>query len=227
MSKKSFILLALVINLTICISLCVLLLTGKAGKTDSGIMKNSENRQIDKEVDDTASQNEMASERPSNQAIVNIEDTTVLTEESGSDHHDSSDDNSNFADGNHQEDHTESEKIVEEQVETDTTPYNYKNDKPKETSNENDEHHDEQSEGRDLDENGEENETVEVGGTVAYLLGGCNIRSYRDVGDNIIGYANEGESYQIEPSQCTESWVAVYIDDTTIGYIATSYCSIE
>ena len=73
----------------------------------------------------------------------------------------------------------------------------------------------------------DETETVEVTGTLAYLRGGCNIRSYRNVADNIIGYASEGQTYRIEPSQCTASWVAIYVDDTTIGYIAADFCHIE
>ncbi len=208
LSKKSFILLALIINLTICITLCIVLFTGTAGKIAENNIKDEGKENSENIQENIPDEKESTSERPSNQAIVNIEDATI-PEEENSDNADSTGENG-------------SESIVEMQVETDTIPYNYKNDN-EEMAND----IDHQSENAQTGIVEDETETVEVTGTLAYLRGGCNIRSYRNVADNIIGYASEGQTYRIEPSQCTASWVAIYVDDTTIGYIAADFCHIE
>lgn len=222
MSKKSFILLALIINLTICITLCIVLFTGTAGKIAENNIKDEGKENSENIQENIPDEKENTSERPSNQAIVNIEDATI-PEEENSDNADSTGENG-------------SESIVEMQVETDTIPYNYKNDNEEMANDidheenvhdENEQIVDSQSENAQTGIVEDETETVEVTGTLAYLRGGCNIRSYRNVADNIIGYANEGQTYRIEPSQCTASWVAIYVDDTTIGYIAADFCHIE
>ena len=247
MSKKSFVLLALIMNTTICITLCIVLFTGTAGKISRNNIDNND-VENSKSLSDHERETEKEShaERPSNQAIVNIEDATMPGEEieTVDDAISEGENGDTIPEENTSEDETDpnvsndSESIVEVRVESDTTPYNYKNNHQEETT-------DPIDEGGSVNENGGQNgdaqggnneageiieddtDPVPVNGTIAYLRGGCNIRSYRNVADNIIGYANEGETYRIEPSKCTATWVAIYVDDTTIGYLAADFCRIE
>ncbi|MDE7431307.1 MAG: SH3 domain-containing protein, partial [Lachnospiraceae bacterium] len=102
-------------------------------------------------------------------------------------------------------------KIIESQVSADTPPVTYKN-----TENEN---------------QTTSAETTSVGipfsGTTAVINSSCNIRSSADVRGNVIGTANAGTSYRIDPAKCNSDWIAIYLDDTTIGYISTIFCSVN
>ncbi len=203
MSRRSFIITALVVNLTICITLCIVMFTGNESKANDNVREDEEAI--------------LSETRPGNQSIVNIEDISEVM----------SGDEDNIG-----QDESTTEKLIESQVQTDTQPYNYKS----ETSDENliqgsGQREEETAQPLTTEpqssEQIKEEQTVAVNGTVAVVKNGCNIRSDRDVGNNIMGTARAGDRYNIEPSGCTKHWIAIYVSDGQIGYISTTFCDIE
>lgn len=191
MSRKSFILTALIINLTICVTLCIVVFTGGNGNNGTG---NHSGRA------------EVTVEEDSGKTTADKSEGITLPEET-----DTTEEGSRPQQGDSNGGVTEKEtstKMIESQVETDTQPINYKN--PETTS-------------------GQET-TAGNGaytGTTAVINSSCNIRSSADVGGNVIGTAGAGASYRIEPTKCDSNWIAIYLDDSTLGYISTSFCSVN
>lgn len=197
-SRKSFIITALIINLTICLTLCIVIFTDR--NRNDGIKNDSDK--------DRVSQIENSGN------IVMEHDETTLSEPVDTIEGNSSSEQGAYHDNENGEETTE--KIIESQVAPDTQPITYKN----------------------VDKNGQTTvptlsgettpiETTSFIGTMAVINNSCNIRSSADVGGNVVGTANAGASYRIESSKCNSSWVAIYLDDSTLGYISTSFCSIS
>lgn len=201
MSRKSFIITALIINLTICLTLCIVMFTDR-NRNDS-TEKNSDKIKINQE------------ENSGDIIMDNSEtETTTLSEKS---------DNTESSRGSGQEgtqgsmiEGETTTKIIESQVGTDTQPITYKRE-------------DDSGETTSPPSPGQINpvETTPFTGTMAVINSSCNIRSNADVGGNVIGTANAGTSYRIEPTKCNSNWVAIYLDDSTLGYISTTFCSVS
>lgn len=201
MSRKSFIITALIINLTICLTLCVVLFTDK-DKT----VRNEDGSNVVEDIQE--------------------DDTTTLPvptiQENSSDvfmEHNTMDinDNENTTDSQNETVEGETTKIVESQVASETQPITYKN-------------------------NGEttlpvinieqettlpQEPTVVVNGTTATIKSSCNIRSSADVGGNVVGTAGAGNTYSIDTTRCTGNWIAIQLENGTVGYVAASYCNIQ
>lgn len=191
MSRKSFILTALIINLTICVTLCIVVFTGRNGNNGTG---------------DHSDRAEVIVEEDSGNNTADKSEGITLPEKT-----DTTEEGSRLQQGDSNSGVTEKEtsaKMIESQVETDTPPINYKNG---ETTT------------------GQETTAGNIAytGTTAVINSSCNIRSSTDVGGNVIGTAGAGSSYRIEPSKCDSNWVAIYLDDSTLGYISTAFCSIN
>lgn len=171
MSRKSFIITALIINLTICLTLCIVLFTDK-------------NRNYsEKESVDSISDNQAG----------NTEDGRVENNENGTTP--SSDDTDNIkTQSSGRQDINEGNSISNENQTT----------APAMTSL----------------------GTASMG-TTAVINSSCNIRLTSDVSGNVIGIANVGESYRIEPTECDSDWIAIYLEDGTLGYISKNFCSIS
>ncbi len=176
MSRKNFIITALLINFTICVTLCIVLFTEK----DDNLQEEN--------TRDNMSVQESEADVDSGQYTGNWSNR-----ESTSDKEDTED------------------KIVESQVSKDTQPATYN------TS--------EQESSTGI----QETTTLGIyaGATKAFVNSSCNVRAGADVRSEVIGILNAGGEYRIEPSLCTESWIAVYINDTTVGYIGSSFCSVS
>lgn len=201
MSRKSFILTALIINLTICVTLCIVVFTGGNGNNDTGNHSDG---------------TEVIIEEDSGKTTADKSEGVTLPEEA-----DTTEEGSRPQQGDIQGNVTEKEtsaKIIESQVATDTQPINYKNRENNEETTSSQE-----------TTSGQETSAGNGGytGTTAVINSSCNIRSGADVGGNVIGTAGAGASYRIEPSKCDSNWVAIYLDDSTLGYISTAFCSIN
>lgn len=215
MSRKNFIVTALVVNFAICVTLCIVLFTGNVG-----------DRQNSNHNESTVSN--INNERPGNQAIVNIEDITETTD---------------LIPGNNEE---TTAIIIESQVQTDTQPYNYREqtsdtalahqntgqgtqqgELPQDTWQTQTPQQSQETWQPQTTQKAKEEQTIAVNGTTAVITGSCNIRSNKNVGNNIIGSARAGETYRIEPSQCTANWIAIYVNASTLGYVSTAFCSIQ
>ncbi len=105
-------------------------------------------------------------------------------------------------------------KIVESQVSSETLPSTYNNNTtpmttiPEETTV-------------------PQETAIVINGTTALIKSSCNIRSSADVGGNVIGTANAGNSYTIDKAKCSSDWIAIYINAGTVGYISSSFCTIQ
>lgn len=195
MSRKSFILTALIINLTICVTLCIVVFTGGNGNNGTG--NHSDGAGVTVEED-------------SGKTTADKSEGITLPEETDTTEEDSRPQQGEIHGGVTEKE--TSTKMTESQVATDTQPINYKNG----------------------ENNGETTSGQETPagngvytGTTAVINSSCNIRSSADVGGNVIGTAGAGASYRIEPSKCDSNWVAIYLDDSTLGYISTSFCSVN
>ena len=196
-SRKSFIITALIINLTICLTLCVVLFTDKdrnhrtgeaVGSTAVNHAETSEDILLDNkeneitELSESSDNSEIQSSRE--QEIVSsrrAEETTT--------------------------------KIIESQVASDTQPITYKNSQATTIPQ--------------IPLNQTVPDETTLAGTMVVINSSCNIRSSADVGGNVVGTANAGSHYRIEPSKCNSNWVAIYLDDMTLGYISTTFCSVN
>lgn len=198
MSRKSFILTALVINLTICLTMCVVLFTDK----DNTDKRNSEV----KVITDTHNK-ETTNPIP------------IIQDNENSNIDNSNIDNSyeeNFGDDRtttyNQTSKGETEKVVESQVSSETQPKTYKKN---ETTNTN------------INTTENETTSVNIKGTTATINSSCYIRSNADVSGNMLGTANAGTTYNIDATKCTDSWIAIIMDSGQVGYVAASYCTIQ
>ncbi|MBQ3584212.1 MAG: hypothetical protein IJA27_05825 [Lachnospiraceae bacterium] len=205
MSRKSFIITALLINLTICLTLCVVQFTDKdkSEKADTQTTLSEMKGQV---TDEPQSDYLNSDEESSDENGINKDSTLEETTSS------------------HQTTETMKNTATNDTTTVAQTTQQATTEAPKE----------EQSTTKlDLSQvfnpTGETtafaNETVS--GTTAVIISSCNIRSSADVAGNIIGTANIGSTYQIDASKCSSNWVAIYLDDATIGYISTSYCSVQ
>lgn len=190
MSRKSFIITALIINLTICLTLCIVLFTDKnrndnVKETSGTIADNS----AENSGDITADNNE-------SETTKHLEDTKNPENEGGE----------QITTKKSSNDKETTTKVIESQVSADTPPVTYKN-----TEN----------------ENQTTSAAIPFSGSMAVINSSCNIRSSADVGGNVIGTANAGTSYRIEPAKCSPNWIAIYLDDNTIGYISTTFCTVN
>ena len=192
MSKKSFILMALVVNLTICLTLCIVLFTDndKTNTNNKTKAESSMSQEIKK--DETPIDNETTSDY--NMDSENIMEETSVTKET-------------------------STKVIESQVSTETQPYIYNKPSGAATSGES--------------SSNQETTTPQqaagntVNGTIAVISSSCNVRLSADVGANVVGTAKAGTTYTIAPDKCNSNWIAIYLDANTIGYISSSYCTIQ
>lgn len=205
LSRKSFIITALLINLTICLTLCVVQFTDKdkSEKADTQTTLSEMKGQV---TDEPQSDYLNSDEESSDENGINKDSTLEETTSS------------------HQTTETMKNTATNDTTTVAQTTQQATTEAPKE----------EQSTTKlDLSQvfnpTGETtafaNETVS--GTTAVIISSCNIRSSADVAGNIIGTANIGSTYQIDASKCSSNWVAIYLDDATIGYISTSYCSVQ
>ena len=170
MSRKNFIITALLINLTICITLCIVVFTDK----------------------DNNNSTEITTENV-------VEEENIVEEENSK--------NTN----------------IESQTQSDTPPVTYIDYNGITLNNQED---------TTTEDNQEETTTpaettVFVNGTMATIIQSCNIRSQADLSSGRIGTAILGSSYRIEPTLCFGNWTAIYLEDNTIGYVSTSFCSIS
>lgn len=192
MSKKSFILMALVVNLTICLTLCIVLLTDndKTNTNNKTKAESSMSQEIKK--DETPIDNETTSDY--NMDVENITEETSVTKET-------------------------STKVIESQVSTETQPYIYNKPSGAATTGES--------------SSNQETTTPQqaagntVNGTMAVISSSCNVRLSADVSANVVGTAKAGATYTIAPDKCNSNWIAIYLDANTIGYISSSYCTIQ
>lgn len=216
MSRKNFIITALLINLTICITLCIVVFTDKESngaieQTKENVVEEEnskvlENDMKDDEVNDSeenSSDEEAYEEEDTSTSkevgvIIDNETSTLKREE-------------------------ETSKIVESQVQSDTPPVTYIDYNGITLNNQ---------EGTTID-NQEETTTpqetsIVVNGTMATITQSCNIRSQADMNSSSrIGTAILGATYRIEPALCSGNWTAIYLEDNTIGYVSASFCSIS
>ena len=179
MSRKNFIITALLINLTICVTLCIVVFTDK---------------------DNTGSV------EPTKENIVEEENSKVLENEPST-----------------SKKEEETDNIGESQTQSDTPPVTYIDYNGITLNNQED---------TTTEDNQEETTTpvettVFVNGTMATIIQSCNIRSQADLSSGRIGTAILGSSYRIEPTLCFGNWTAIYLEDNTIGYVSTSFCSIS
>ena len=205
LSRKSCIITALLINLTICLTLCVVQFTDKdkSEKADTQTTLSEMKGQVtDEPQSDYLNSDEESSDENGINKDSTLEDTT----------------------SSHQTTETMKNTATNDTTTVAQTTQQATTEAPKE----------EQSTTKlDLSQvfnpTGETtafaNETVS--GTTAVIISSCNIRSSADVAGNIIGTANIGSTYQIDASKCSSNWVAIYLEDATIGYISTSYCSVQ
>ena len=192
MSKKSFILMALVVNLTICLTLCIVLFTDndKTNTNNKTKAESSMSQEIKK--DETPIDNETTSDYTID-AENTMEETSVTVETST--------------------------KVIESQVSTETQPHKYNKPSGAATTGES--------------SSNQETTTPQqaagntVNGTIAVISSSCNVRLSADVGANVVGTAKAGATYTIAPDKCNSNWIAIYLDANTIGYISSSYCTIQ
>lgn len=153
MSKKSFIITALLINLTICITLSVVVLTDKKDDKvlDNANYVNNEQSEIEKD----SSQKQTNGKLPENETT------------------------------------TEEEKQVSVEATQPTT----------------------------VNRN-QEDETTEAGST-AYVVESKRIRTDKSTSSDTLGYTTVGATYRIEPSKSDANWVAIYLDENTLAYVAS------
>lgn len=208
MSRKNFIITALLINLTICITLCIVVFTDKDNVENKGeIVVEKDSSTI------LADENKEDSNNSDKDITYNIENTTEENSQ------ETSSKTPGIIIDNTSEESTDDEttKIVESQVHQDTPPATYI-DIIGITLNNGEETTDQQTT--------EPQEPVVIDGTIAVMTRGCNIRSSTDVNsDNKIGTAKAGDSYKIAKDKCASNWTAIYLDDNTIGYVSSSFCT--
>ena len=192
MSKKSFILMALVVNLTICLTLCIVLLTDndKTNTNNKTKAESSMSQEIKK--DETPIDNETTSDY--NMDSENIMEETSVTKET-------------------------STKVIESQVSTETQPYIYNKPSGAATTG--------KSSSNQETTTPQQAAGNTVNGTIAVISSSCNVRLSGDVGANVVGTAKAGATYTIAPDKCNSNWIAIYLDANTIGYISSSYCTIQ
>lgn len=190
MSKKSFIMTALIINLTICLTLCIVVFTDK----------------------DKADDKSKATVEKSSDTLLESEENTSLEEQT-----------SEFTTADIETSTKETtSKIVESQVSSETQPTTYKNSTTAQTSSGHN-----VSEQTTVPVTTVPQDTIQVNGSMAIINSSCNIRLTADVGGNVVGTANAGATYRIDASKCSSNWIAIYINDTTVGYISTTFCTIQ
>lgn len=200
MSRKNFILTALIINFTICVTLCIVLFTGKDNNSSGS----------DKELKNDIQSEQSASDSPGK----DMETTPELITD-GADTESQSEEQTLEKE--------EDSKIVESQVQTDTQPSTYQKNEEQPTT----------QSGSEMTTVSTETTTQETAAidmanvSTATVKSSCNVRSSADTGGNVVGMASAGTVYRIEPSACNSNWVAIYLDDTTLGYVAASFCTLN
>ena len=192
MSKKSFILMALVVNLTICLTLCIVLLTDNDKTNTNNKTKAESSMSQGIKKDETPIDNETTSDY--NMDSENIMEETSVTKET-------------------------STKVIESQVSTETQPYIYKKPSGAATTG--------KSSSNQETTTPQQAAGNTVNGTIAVISSSCNVRLSADVGANVVGTAKAGATYTIAPNKCNSNWIAIYLDANTIGYISSSYCTIQ
>lgn len=216
MSRKNFIITALLINLTICITLCIVVLTDN----DNNDIDKVSTKEVIEEEENTK---DFSKENKQTEDIEDTKDTDSTSEEDSSSYEigvilDNESDSSE-----NKEDESDTE-IIESQVQSDTPPVTYINYNGITLSNQ---------EGTTINNQEEttkpqEETTIVVNGTNATITQSCNIRSQADMSSSSrIGTANVGSNYKIEPQLCSQNWIAIYLEDNSIGYVSSSFCVIN
>ncbi len=180
MSKKSFIITALLINLTICITLSVVVLTDKKDNKagNNANYENNEQSEIEKDS------NQEIQEELHNSEVKVFDDNNM-------------------------------DEIGESPVQT--------NDKLPESETTTEEEKQvsvEATQPTTVNRN-QEDETTESGST-AYVVQSKRIRTDKSTSSDTLGYTTVGATYRIEPSKSDANWVAIYLDENTLAYVASN-----
>ena len=209
LSRKSFIITALLINLTICLTLCVVQFTDKdkSEKADTQTTLSEMKGQVtDEPQSDYLNSDEESSDENGINKDSTLEDTTSSHQTTETTKNTAANDTTTVAQTTQQTTQQATTEAPKEEESTTKLDLSQVFNPTGETT-------------------AFANETVS--GTTAVIISSCNIRSSADVAGNIIGTANIGSTYQIDASKCSSNWVAIYLEDATIGYISTSYCSVQ
>lgn len=196
LNRKNFIITALLINFTICLTLCIGVFTdGESKETNNKIVTEKDSSEESGEGENVFNNN-LSSEKVTKGEETTHKAAVIL-------------DNSESVSKTERD----TEKIVESQVSQDTVPSTYINIDGITISNE--------------EQTTSQQETVPViNGDTAVIIQSCNIRSSTDMSSsNRIGTAQVGSYYTIAKDKCTDNWIAIYLNDGTIGYISSSFCS--
>lgn len=209
-------------NLTICITLCIVVFTDEDKNTDNKgeiVVEKDSSEEYGENVFNNDLDEEKSSEDVSGNDITN--DSSNNLSDKNSD--ESTDEVVSYtpsvildnSDSNNKKDDEETDKIVESQVQQDTTPVTYINIDGITLNNE-----------EQTTESQETETTPIINGDTAVITQSCNIRSSTDMDNsNKIGTAQVGSYYRIAKDKCTANWTAIYLEDNSIGYVSSSFCS--